>query len=155
MKTTSISESPPHPTLLPAGLALTRSYDISFWYNNGFGSPTSAAQGLGFLQEYIARFENEQISTSSSEVNSTLDGSTTYFPTNQSIYADATHEVVVCDTLSAFNLTSVFGSTPLDPTTRGDYPFKSSQVVPFATRFAIQVMECSNYSPTKQARFLV
>jgi hypothetical protein len=31
-------------------------YDLSFYYNNGFGSPVAAAQGKGFLEEFVARF---------------------------------------------------------------------------------------------------
>ncbi|RXK36506.1 acid phosphatase [Tremella mesenterica] len=130
-------------------------FDLSFWYNNGFGSPTSAAQGLGLLQEFVARFEQTPLSSYDSTTNSTFDTSSTYFPLNQSIYADATHEVVVADVLAALNLTAVFGETPLDLNKRGEYTFKSSQVVPWATHLTVQVMECSEYQPTKQVRFMV
>lgn len=34
-------------------------YDLSFYYSNGPGSPVSAAQGKGYLQEYLARFTGE------------------------------------------------------------------------------------------------
>jgi hypothetical protein len=61
----------------------------SFYYNNGPGSPVAAAQGLGYLQEFISRFTQTPITTGSSTVNTTLDGSATFFPLHQSIYADA------------------------------------------------------------------
>lgn len=132
-------------------------YDLSFYYNNGFGSPVAAAQGKGYLTEFISRFEQTRIQEYNSTTNSTFDSNSTYFPLNQSIYADATHEVVVLDTLTAFNLSAIFSSGPLLAGGRpsGQQSFVASQVVPFATHLVIQVMECSHYSPTKQMRFIL
>ncbi|KAH8881816.1 phosphoglycerate mutase-like protein [Thozetella sp. PMI_491] len=130
-------------------------YDLTFYYNNGPGSPVSAAQGKGYLQEFVARFTHS-FPTASSALNLTFDNTTTYFPLNQSIYADATHEVVVLDTLTAFNLTALFSGPPLS--TSGNQKrskFVASKVVPFATHFTTQVLECSAYKPTRQIRFLV
>ncbi|KJE04504.1 acid phosphatase [Cryptococcus gattii NT-10] len=131
-------------------------YDISFYYNNGAGSPVAAAQGKGFLQEFVSRFTQTPITSSNSSVNTTLDNNSTYFPLNQSIYADATHEVVLLDTLTAFNLTALFstGALPVDKRVEGS-SFVASQVVPFATHLVVQVLECANQTPTKQIRFIV
>ena len=135
---------------------LTGDLQISFYYNNGVGSPVAAAQGKGYLEEFIARFTQTPITAYDSTTNSTLDSSTTFFPLDQSIYADATHEVVVLDTLTAFNLTALFGDEPLPVDKRTDSAvFKASQVVPFATHLVVQVLECSDMSPTKQMRFIV
>lgn len=68
-------------------------YDISFAGNNGFSSPVSAAQGKGYLEEFIARLNHTFIAKYDSETNSTLDGNDVTFPLNQAIYADAAHEV--------------------------------------------------------------
>lgn len=131
-------------------------YDLSFYYNNGPGSPVSAAQGKGYLEEFVARFEQTVITDFNSTTNKTFQGNPTYFPTNQSIYADATHEVVVLDTLTALNLSALFSSGPLSPTQRDDSrSFIASQVVPFGTHLVIQVLECSSCTPTKQVRFIV
>ncbi|ADV21280.1 acid phosphatase [Cryptococcus gattii E566] len=131
-------------------------YDISFYYNNGAGSPVAAAQGKGFLQEFVSRFTQTPITSSNSSVNTTLDNNSTYFPLNQSIYADATHEVVLLDTLTAFNLTALFstGALPVDKRVEGS-SFVASQVVPFATHLVVQVLECANQTPTKQIRFII
>lgn len=127
----------------------------SFYYNNGPGSPVSAAQGLGFLQEFVARFKGEYPEGWSS-LNMTYDNSSVYFPLNQSIYADATHEVVVLDTLTAFNLTALFDGPALSLTgDRKENSFVASKIVPFATHFTVQVLECPAYQPTKQIRFIV
>lgn len=130
-------------------------YDLSFYYNNGPGSPVSAAQGKGYLQEYLARFTG-QYPTPMSALNETYDNTSTYFPLNQSIYADATHEVVVLDTLTAFNLTALFKGPALDPNqNQNQNSFIASQVVPFATHFTTQVLSCPAYNDTKQIRFIL
>lgn len=130
-------------------------YDLSFYYNNGPGSPVSAAQGKGYLQEFVARFTGTY-PTPESALNETFDDNPTYFPLNQSIYADATHEVVVMDTLMAFNLTALFDGKPLSTTANTQQNnFVASKIVPFATHFTAQVLECPAYQPTKQIRFIV
>lgn len=130
-------------------------YDLTFYYNNGPGSPVSAAQGKGYLQEFVARFTGTY-PTPASALNETFDDNPTYFPLDQSIYADATHEVVVLDTLTAFNLTALFDGAPLSTTSNTQQNnFVASKIVPFATHFTVQVLECPAYQPTKQIRFLV
>ncbi|KAK8119933.1 phosphoglycerate mutase-like protein [Apiospora kogelbergensis] len=130
-------------------------YDLRFYYENGPGSPVAAAQGKGYLQEFVARFTQEY-PTPSSALNETFDNSSTYFPLNQSIYADATHEVVVLDTLTAFNLSALFKGPPLSLTqNERRNSFSTSKVIPFATHFTAQVLECPTYQPTKQIRFIV
>lgn len=127
----------------------------SFYYNNGPGSPVSAAQGKGYLDEYIARLTGTYPQANSA-LNETFDNTSTYFPLNQSIYADATHEVVVLDTLTAFNLTALFSGPPLSAAgNRGQNSFVASKIVPFATHFTTQVLSCQAYQPTKQIRFIV
>lgn len=129
--------------------------DISFYYNNGYGSPVAAAQGKGFLTEFLSRFTETPITTFDSSTNSTLDSNPKTFPLNQSIYADATHEVVVLDSLTAFNLSAIFSTGPVSATKRAPSSFIASQTVPFATHLHIQVMECSDMTPTKQMRFIL
>lgn len=129
--------------------------DLIFYYNNGPGSPVSAAQGKGYLQEFVARFTGTY-PTPESALNETFDNNPTYFPLNQSIYADATHEVVVMDTLTAFNLTALFDGEPLSTTANTQQNnFVSSKLMSFATHFTVQVLECPAYQPTKQIRFIV
>ncbi|KAL7792575.1 phosphoglycerate mutase-like protein [Trichoderma ceciliae] len=130
-------------------------FDLMFYYNNGPGSPVAAAQGRGYLEEFVARFTNS-FPTADSALNLTFDKNTTFFPLNQSIYADATHEVVVCDTLTALNLTALFQGPPLSLSgNQNRNSFVASKIVPFATHLTMQVMECPAYQPTRQIRFLV
>lgn len=127
----------------------------SFYYNNGPGSPVAAAQGKAYLQEFVARF-TRTYPAALSTLNETFDNTSTFFPLNQSIYADATHEVVVLDTLTAFNLTALFNGPPLNlSSNKGGNSFVASKVVPFATHFTTQVLECPALKPSKQIRFIV
>mgnify|MGYP004500365033 CR=1 FL=1 len=107
------------------------------------------------MDEYIARLTGGY-PPADSALNATFDNSTTYFPLQQSIYADATHEVVVLDALTAFNLTALFAGPPLSPTANQHAnSFVASRLVPFATHFTTQVLQCSAMSPSKQIRFIV
>jgi hypothetical protein len=130
-------------------------YDLSFYYGSGPGSPVAAAQGKGYLDEYLARFTGK-FPAPNSALNETFDNTTTFFPLNQSIYADATHEVVVLNALTAFNLTALFSGAPLNASKNaGTNSFVASKLVPFATHFTTQVLTCPAYNETKQIRFIV
>lgn len=69
--------------------------DLTFWYDVGFGSPLARVQGLGYIQELVARLTHTPIATHNSSTNATLNDNPITFPLNQSLYVDATHEVVV------------------------------------------------------------
>jgi len=134
--------------------SMTKSFQ-SFYYNNGPGSPVAAAQGKGYLQEFVGRF-TQSYPTAMSALNQTFDNTSTYFPLTQSIYADATHEVVVLDTLTAFNLTALFNGPALNTSiNQGRNSFVASKLVPFATHFTTQILECPAMKPSKQIRFIV
>jgi hypothetical protein len=71
------------------------SMDLYFWYNSAFGAPVARAQGIGYVQELVARLTKTPIETHNSSTNATLDDNPITFPLDQSLYVDATHEVVV------------------------------------------------------------
>jgi hypothetical protein len=72
----------------PARTATTPRYD------SAFGSPVARVQGLGYLQELVARLAHTPITTHNSSTNATLHTPET-FPLGHALYVDATHEVVV------------------------------------------------------------
>lgn len=39
------------------------SLDLYFWYGSAFGSPTARVQGLGYVQELVARLTHTPIET--------------------------------------------------------------------------------------------
>ena len=133
---------------------------MSFWYNSAFGSPVARVQGVGYVQELVARLTQERIPEHEHRfsTNSTLDNDSGTFPFGDSLYVDATHEVVVLNSecrckflgrsslspfivITALNLTSFAAGGPLPydhiPEKR---TFKVSELAPFATNIQFQCM---------------
>ncbi|GJN89464.1 hypothetical protein Rhopal_002450-T1 [Rhodotorula paludigena] len=134
-----------------------QAYDIQFAGNNGFQSPVSAAQGKAYLEELISRLNHSLITEWDSATNATQDGNEETFPLNQSLYADAAHEVSIMDALTALNLTALTGDTAFPPVDKlsTDHVYGASRIVPFGTQFQLQVLECQPSVPTKQIRMIV
>ncbi|OBZ66403.1 3-phytase A [Grifola frondosa] len=129
--------------------------DLYFWYNSAFGSPVARVQGIGYIQELVARLTHTPIAVHNSSTNATLDDSETTFPLGQSLYVDATHEVVVLNVITALNLTNfaVDGPLPADrmPPHRA---FKASHLAPFATNIQFQLLSCASL-PEPQIRIII
>lgn len=106
--------------------------DLQFWYGNGPGNPTTAAMGIGYVEELVSRLTQTRINTFDSAVNASIVTNPVLFPLNQSIYVDASHDTVlstcgsyllgcfssICDSLSsvvyvAMNFTSLASNGPL------------------------------------------
>lgn len=64
-------------------------------YDSAFGSPVARVQGIGYIQEMVARLTQTPIATHNSSTNATLDNDPITFPLDHNLYVDATHEVVV------------------------------------------------------------
>ncbi|CAL1711173.1 unnamed protein product [Somion occarium] len=113
--------------------------DLFFWYDSGFGSPVARVQGIGYVQELVARLTHAPIAVHNSSTNATLDDNSVTFPLGQSLYVDATHEVVVLNIITALNLTNFAADGPLPashiPENRA---FKVSHLAPFATNVQFQ-----------------
>ncbi|KAH8929993.1 phosphoglycerate mutase-like protein [Atractiella rhizophila] len=121
-------------------------WDIYFWYATGHGAPTSAAVGIGWVQELVSRLTKEPIQTHNSSTNATYH-TPQLFPLNQPIYVDATHDSVFPPILTALNFTLFSRGGPL-PSTHIPPPEKRSyvttRVAPFAANLQIQVMTCED-----------
>lgn len=128
-------------------------WDIMFFYGNGPGGQTTAAQGKGWVQEFLARLTHTPIAAYDSSTNSTLDGNPQTFPLNQSIYADASHDSYIMSTFTALNLPIHGGALPLDRRVDGRV-FMSSALVPFNTNFVAQVLSCDG-ADAPQIRFII
>jgi len=123
------------------------SIDLSFWYSNGPGQPTSSAQGIGYVEELLARLTQTLPSDSEHATNITLDGNNITFPVNQPLYVDASHDTVISTILVAMNFTSFIKDGPLPAT---HIPEKRSyivsQIAPFGTRLIGQVLSQTSSS---------
>ncbi|EJU00867.1 phosphoglycerate mutase-like protein [Dacryopinax primogenitus] len=125
-------------------------FDLSFWYSNFFGGPYVAAQGIGYVQELVARLTQTPVAVHNSTTNSTLDNSAVTFPLNQPIYVDASHDTVISAIIVAMNFSSLAATGPL-PTDHipAKRSFIVSQVAPFATQLAGQVLTCTEGNSTE------
>ncbi|KAG5640451.1 hypothetical protein DXG03_008594 [Asterophora parasitica] len=129
--------------------------DISFWYGSAFGSPVARVQGVGWIKELLARLTHTPITEHDSSTNSTLNDDPTTFPLGQSLYVDATHEVVILNIITALNLTNFAVDGPLPwthiPKNRA---FEVSKLTPFATNVQFQLLECTSV-PGQQIRIII
>lgn len=122
--------------------------DIEYYYDYSFGNPTGRAQGIGYLQELLARLEGQLISSSNSSVNSTLDGNSTTFPLHQKFYADFSHDDILVSVLTAMSLDYF-----KDPPSLTEYPpspdrhFILSHMTPFAAKLVTEVIGCGSADP--------
>ena len=57
--------------------------DLQFWYSEGPGQPTAAAQGIGYVQEVVSRLTRTPIAVADSTTNGTLDQNNITFPLDQ------------------------------------------------------------------------
>ena len=92
----------PYKPHLPTTPSQKPSLDIYFWYDVSFGSPLARAQGIGYVQELVARLTHTPIATHNSSTNATLDDSDVTFPLADALYVDATHETVVLNSMCFF-----------------------------------------------------
>jgi len=129
--------------------------DINFWYDSAFGGPLSRAQGIGYIQELVARLTHTRIERHNSSTNSTLDNNPITFPLDHSLYVDATHEVVVLNIITALNLTSFAANGPL-PTDHipKHRSFRVSELAPFSTNVQFQLLSCPSRE-SEQIRIII
>lgn len=85
-----------------AGFEVT--LDTEYYYDYAWGNPTGRAQGIGYLQELLARLQSQYIASSDSSVNATLDNNPTTFPLGQAFYADFSHDDIIISVLTAMSM---------------------------------------------------
>ena len=120
-------------------------------YDYGFGNPSGRAQGLGYLQELLARLTNQYITSSNSSVNYTITNNAEDFPLGRPFYADFSHDDIIISTLAAMSLDYFH-----DPPDLNTYPpnpnrhFVLSRLTPFGGKLITEVVGCADAEPTAQ-----
>lgn len=115
--------------------------DLSMQANSGFMNPGSKALGIGYVTELLDRLQHNNFKGPQSEQNRTLDQNPTYFPLDQRLYADFTHDVVIQMVLTALNFTQIADYLPTtkpDPERR----YRTSRITPFGARVVFEVLDC-------------
>ncbi|CEJ87353.1 hypothetical protein VHEMI04389 [[Torrubiella] hemipterigena] len=122
--------------------------DLQYYYLYGYGNPTGRAQGIGYLQELIARLQGTYITSSNSSVNSTYDNNGKTFPLHQDIYADFSHDDIIISALTAMSM-DYFKDAPtlakFPPSTDGH--FVLSRLTPFGANLITEVIGCASKDP--------
>ncbi|CAD0083343.1 unnamed protein product [Aureobasidium vineae] len=123
--------------------------DMAYYYDYGYGNPTGRAQGIGYLQELLARLTHQYITVSNSSVNSSITNNSRDFPLDRPFYADFTHDDIIVSVLTAMSLDYF-----RDPPSLTDYPpnpdrhFILSKMTPFGGHLVTEVIGCSEANPT-------
>lgn len=126
--------------------------DQEYYYDYSYGNPTGRAQGIGYLQELLARLQNQYILSSNSSVNSSITNSSANFPLNQPFYADFSHDDILISVLTAASLDYL-----RDPPSLTQFPpnpnrhFILSHLTPFAASLVTEVIGCGASSPPVQS----
>lgn len=124
-----------------------RSYDyyqsLEKFYNYGVGNPLGPTQGVGFVNELIARMTGAPVRDETS-TNRTMDRAPETFPLGRRLYADFSHDNTMVSIFAALGLYNVTEGLPwerrVEPgETKG---FSASWTVPFAGRTFVEGMKC-------------
>ncbi|KAK4157305.1 histidine phosphatase superfamily [Chaetomidium leptoderma] len=115
------------------------------WYGFGPGNPLGPTQGVGFVNELLARLLREPV-TDNTCTNRTLDGDDTTFPLDRALYADFSHDNDMTGVLGALGVYDGVGM--LDNGTRQEPEevggFSAGWAVPFAARVYVEKMRCGS-----------
>ena len=124
-----------------------RQYDyyqtLGKYYGYGRGSPLGPTQGVGFVNELIARLTREPVDDRTSS-NSTLDGDPVTFPIGRSLYADFGHDndmTAVYAALGLYNNTPPLSISSI-MTTEEMRGYSAARTVPFAARMFVEKLQC-------------
>jgi hypothetical protein len=113
------------------------------WYGFANGNPLGPTQGVGFVNELIARLTGTPVKDHTT-TNSTLDSSSKTFPLDRALYADFSHDNDMAGVFAAMGLHNL--TEPLSNTTKASPKdtngYSASWTVPFAARMYVEKMSC-------------
>ncbi|ORY74618.1 histidine phosphatase superfamily [Protomyces lactucae-debilis] len=122
-------------------------YGESIWFqqSTGFGAATGRAQGIGWVNEMLRRIEKSPLDlTTLSSENTTLDGSKVFFPIDQAIYVDFTHDSVIAAVLTALDFEQFSAWLPSTGPQDSNERWSTSRLTPFAARLVVELIECDD-----------
>ncbi|KAF3035713.1 hypothetical protein E8E12_007490 [Didymella heteroderae] len=123
------------------------SYDyyqtLGKFYGYGAGNPLGATQGVGYVNELLARLTGTPV-TDHTNTNATLDSNPATFPLHNQVYADFSHDNDMSGIFAALGL---YNNTKLSNTTAESADkagFSAAWTVPFAARMYIEKLQCKH-----------
>jgi hypothetical protein len=128
---------------------------IGKWYGYGPGNPLGSTQGVGWVNELIARLTNAPVKDNTS-TNSTLDNNPDTFPFGRALYADFSHDNDMMGIFAALGLYNGVKNLNMGVRTSAEEAggFSSAWTVPFAARMYVERMVCEA-SEEEMVRVLV
>lgn len=114
------------------------------YYGYSYGNPLGPTQGVGFVNELIARLTNTSVKDHTS-TNHTLDDSAATFPLGRKLYADFSHDndmTAIFSALGLYNDTVLFPTNSTIVEAQAAQGYSASWTVPFAARAYVEKMQC-------------
>ncbi|KAF1998383.1 acid phosphatase [Amniculicola lignicola CBS 123094] len=126
------------------------------WYGFGTGNPLGATQGVGYVNELIARLTDSPVKDETN-TNTTLNGDSTQFPLGKKVYADFSHDndmSQVYAALGLYNNTKALSNETIEGTesTNG---FSAAWTVPFAGRMYVEKLSCKEEAKEEYVRIIM
>ncbi|KAF4125274.1 Pfam:Acid phosphat A [Geosmithia morbida] len=117
---------------------------VEKWYAYGSGNPLGSTQGVGYVNELVARLTRSPVKDHTS-TNSTLDSDPATFPLNRTLYADFSHDNTMSSIYAALGLYNATGNLPVDERVEPGQAagYSAAWTVPFAGRMYVEKMSCA------------
>lgn len=146
-ETVASSSGTPSPFCALFTQAEWKQYDyyqsLGKYYGYGPGNPLGPTQGVGFVNELVARLTGKPVVDHTS-VNRTLDANPNTFPLGRNMYADFGHDsdmTAVFAALGLYNSTLPLSTTHM-MTVEEMHGYSAAWTVPFAARAYFERLQC-------------
>ncbi|CAI6336450.1 unnamed protein product [Periconia digitata] len=113
------------------------------YYGYGNGNPLGPTQGVGYVNELIARLTEKPVDDHTN-TNSTLDSDPATFPLDRKAYADFSHDndmSAIFAALGLYNSTKPLSNSTIEDTVQTN-GFSAAWTVPFAARMYVEKLQC-------------
>lgn len=125
---------------------------VSNYVSSSFGNPQGRALGAGWVEEFTDRLTNQTYNASTqAEQNSTLDSDPIFFPLDQSIYMDFTHDSQIVGIITALGFEQFKTNWTFKGPEQDTHLFDISKITPFAAQLAFEVIECDSKVPVDRS----
>ncbi|KAF2845715.1 acid phosphatase [Plenodomus tracheiphilus IPT5] len=115
------------------------------YYGYGTGNPLAATQGVGYVNELLARLTGTPV-IDHTNTNRTLDSDPATFPLDRKVYADFSHDNDMSGVLAAlglYNNTKPLSNTTIE-NTKETHGYSAAWTVPFAARLYVEKLQCKH-----------
>ncbi|KAK7691678.1 hypothetical protein QCA50_005077 [Cerrena zonata] len=120
--------------------------DIEKYYKTGYGESLGPVQGVGYVNELIARLTGRPVE------DHTQHNDSLPFPLGRTLYADFTHENLMVAVYSAMGLYNITDDPLSTKKMDKDRIWVASRMVPFSSRMVVERLACQ---VDRASRFII